>query len=91
MDTNKLRVWEFGKEPEIVDIAAMAEDLSGHGGGDFRMVRDVLDLLQGKGADLDTLTSVDRSLESHRVAFAAEWSRLHGGQVVEMESFGQKS
>ena len=91
MDTNKLRVWEFGKEPEIMDIAAMAEDLSGHGGGDFRMVRDVLDLLQGKGADLDTLTSVDRSLESHRVAFAAEWSRLHGGQVVEMESFGQKS
>lgn len=87
MISNKIRVWEFGKEPEIIDIAAMEKDLSGHGGGDFRMVRDLLDLLQGKDTHLDTITSIDRSLESHRVAFAAEYSRTHGGVPVEMDKF----
>lgn len=85
MDSNRIRVWEFGKEPEFVDIASLAEDLSGHGGGDFLMVHDVLKLLQGEAEKLFTITSIDRSLESHRAAFAAEYSRLHGGAVVEME------
>lgn len=87
MITNKIRVWEFGKEPQIIDIASMESDLSGHGGGDFRMVRDLLDLMQGKATDNDTLTSIDRSLQSHRVAFAAEYSRIHGGMTVDMDSF----
>lgn len=90
MDSNKLRLWEFGKEPEWIDISTMASDFSGHGGGDFRMVRDVLDLLQGKDADMNTLTSIERSLESHLVAFAAEDSRLHNGAVVEMDQFLQQ-
>lgn len=87
MDTNIVRIWEFGKKPEIVDIAGMAEDLEGHGGGDVRMVKDFLELLQGKGADLKTLTAIDRSTESHMVAFAAEYSRLHGGVPVDMDDF----
>ena len=89
MDSNKLRVWEFGKEPETTDIAALETDLSGHGGGDYRMVRDVLDLLQGKGPDLTTLTSIDRSLESHLAAFAAEYSRLNNGAAVDLDTFIQ--
>ncbi len=87
MDTNKIRAWEFGREPEVIDVTKLAEDLSGHGGGDFRMVHDVLALLGGGGADLATLTSISRSLESHFVAFAAERSRLADGRPVEMDAF----
>ncbi len=85
MDTNKVRIWEFGKKPEIVDITQMAEELEGHGGGDVRMVKDFLELLQGKAVDLKTLTTIERSTESHMVAFAAEYSRLHGGIPVDIE------
>lgn len=86
MESDRIRVWEFGKEPERIDIAELAEDLSGHGGGDFRMVHDVLRLLRGEGEQLFTITSIDRSLESHRAAFAAEYSRLHGGEAVDMRA-----
>ena len=33
------------------------------------------------------MTTVDRSAESHYLAFAAEESRVKGGQIVEIEEF----
>ena len=60
------------------------ETISGHGGGDYRMLHDMfLARSQGSG----TLTSLRQSLESHYMALAAEQSRLAGGRLVEMEAF----
>ena len=35
----------------------------------------------------DRTTTLEHSMESHFIALAAEESRLHGGQVVDLEEF----
>jgi predicted dehydrogenase len=59
-------------------------DTSGHGGGDFGLIRSFLQAV--KGEPDDSFTSARESLESHLLAFAAEESRL-SKQVVEMQDF----
>lgn len=86
IEQNLIRVNEFGKPEQVVDVTALAEDLSGHGGGDRRLLADFLNSVrQGKASGL--LTGIDASLESHYVALAAEHSRLHGGACVELDAF----
>lgn len=72
----------FGKEHEIIDVNKLADDFSGHGGGDIRMVEELLNQ-----AASGTGTSIDRSVESHYLAMAAEYSRLHHGQSTSMEEW----
>lgn len=85
MTANTLKITEFGKETEMVDISRLAKDFSGHGGGDNRMVEEFLDMIiEGTEPDSRT-TSVECSVESHYCALAAEESRLKGGAVVEIE------
>jgi len=86
MESNLIRLMEFGKEPVVIDVATLATDFSGHAGGDVRMVADLLDLLDG-GKVSTALTTIDRSVESHYVALAAEASRLEKGQSVALEDF----
>jgi predicted dehydrogenase len=69
---------------ERVDIPA-AE--SGHGGGDFGIVRSFLAALRG---DERPLTTARESLESHLMAFAAEESRREG-TVIEMAEFRRRA
>lgn len=89
MSGNILKITEFGKDTEVIDISKLAEDFSGHGGGDNRMVEEFLDMIiEGKGPNNRT-TSVERSMESHYCALAAEESRLRGGEVIELSSWLQ--
>jgi hypothetical protein len=83
MDTNLIKTQIFGFKPEITDITALEADLSGHGGGDFRMIDKLLELLAGKGS---SLTSLDNSVESHLACFAAEYSRTHDGISVPIKN-----
>jgi hypothetical protein len=69
---------------EELDIPAAA---SGHGGGDFGVVRSFIRAARGQAA---TLTTARESLESHLLAFAAEESRLQG-VVVDMGDFRQRA
>lgn len=69
---------------EEVPIDAAA---SGHGGGDFGIVRSFVQALRGTAPPL---TTARESLESHLLAFAAEESRLHG-TVVDMPAFRQSA
>lgn len=50
---------------------------SGHGGGDWRMVADFVQAVTHQDAGMLTST-IDQSIESHLMAFAAERSRLNG-------------
>ncbi|MBQ8554260.1 MAG: Gfo/Idh/MocA family oxidoreductase [Clostridia bacterium] len=86
MERNIIRVHSFGQVAEEIDVRKLTSDFSGHGGGDVRMVADFLDLLEGKGMS-GALTTISRSVESHYVALAAEESRVHQGQVVELTAF----
>jgi predicted dehydrogenase len=60
---------------------------SGHGGGDFGVVRSFIRAVRGQAA---ALTTARESLESHLLAFAAEESRLQG-VVVNMDAFRQRA
>lgn len=57
--------------------------MGGHGGGDAGLMADFLKMLEGGGED--SRSSVERSVESHIMAYAAEKARLQGG-VVQMDA-----
>ena len=86
MEHNTIRLMPFAGEEELIDVNKLTTDFSGHGGGDVRMVADFLDLLEGKPMS-PALTTIARSVESHYVALAAEESRVHGGQVIDVADF----
>ena len=80
---NKVTLDEFGKDPEEFDVAE--GDMSGHAGGDNRLIHDFLMAVE-KGADDETLrTGIDVSIQSHLIALAAEQSRLLGGKPIKLE------
>ncbi|MFO7167598.1 MAG: Gfo/Idh/MocA family oxidoreductase [Chloroflexota bacterium] len=66
-----------------VEEVAIPPATSGHGGGDFGVVRSFVRALRGVEPPL---TSARESLESHLLAFAAEEARLQGS-VVDMADF----
>lgn len=72
----------FGGENEVYVISKLTDDLTGHGGGDHRMIDAVYEVLKGNADVADT--SLDRSIESHLMAIASEKSRLSGGERVKI-------
>lgn len=84
MTENTIKITEFGKETEVIDVSRLAADFSGHGGGDNRMVEEFLDMIiEGTQPD-HRMTTLEASVESHYCALAAEESRLKGGAVIEL-------
>ncbi|MBN2582371.1 MAG: Gfo/Idh/MocA family oxidoreductase [Planctomycetes bacterium] len=72
-------------EPEIIDLKAAG--LDGHGGGDERLFTHVIECFwKGTSGGDDPLTTIDESVESHLLAWAAEQARGEG-KVVHMDEF----
>ena len=67
-------------EVRTVDIGALIEGQYGHGGGDSRMIRDMIDIFENNGGS--ELTTIGVSLQSHAIGFAAEESRKAGGKAI---------
>lgn len=63
------------------------QDQSGHGGGDFGIVRSFLHAVNGTPDD--SITTARESLESHLLAFAAEESRQKG-TVITMREYRRR-
>ncbi len=82
MGINRIWVTPFGEPTRETDITAVAKDLEGHGGGDYRMMSALFDAIEGTGDELRT--GIDQSVESHLICFAAERSRKAGGRVIEL-------
>ena len=61
-----------------IDLTKITDDFSGHGGGDAIMFKEIVTYLQ-TGEKTDSLTLLDDSVISHRMAFLAEESRLEFG------------
>jgi len=87
MHTNTVAVNYFGDKEEIIDISALTADLSGHGGGDNEMMRQLFETLSGNGKGL---SSIADSVHSHVIAFAAEESRLNKGSVIDIAEFEKR-
>ena len=79
-----IKVTPFGGETTKIDTRIECK-LAGHGGGDIVMFEDLLKTVAGDPSAL-SLTSIQGSVESHVVCFAAERSRLAGGQVERISS-----
>ena len=56
-----------------------------HGGGDLGIVKSFIAAMEGNVSS--NLSNARETLHSHMICFAAEESRMHGGEVVHMEEF----
>ncbi len=82
IEDNKItvKIFSTGEEREITPVKASD---SGHNGGDGGLMEDFIRTVNGTGTNS---SSIQNSLESHLVCFAAEQARLEN-QAVRMDSF----
>ena len=73
MGTGEIVLQRFGEGKKTVPLDTGTET-SGHGGGDFGIIRDFLRILREGG---ESRTGAEVSLQSHLICFAAERSRLN--------------
>lgn len=85
LSEKKLHLQKHGQSVEIFDLTDEFAG-SGHQGGDAGLVTDMLEYFGGN-TNMPSITTIDRSAESHYVAFAAEQSRLLGGERIDMKEF----
>lgn len=91
MEKNKIYVTTFGQPTEEIDVSKYTSDFSGHGGGDNKMMHELLSLIAGEIEESPTLTSVKVSIQSHLMSLAAERSRLENGKSIEINEFYKKN
>ena len=71
MGTKSIVLHRFGEEKQVIPLD-MGDETSGHGGGDYGIMRDFIQALRSGG---ESRTSAAVSLQSHLICFAAERSR----------------
>ena len=81
MGSQTIVLHRFGEEPRTIPLD-MGPEASGHGGGDFGLMRDFISVLRSGG---ESRSSARASLQSHLICFAAEKARLEG-KVVDVEA-----
>lgn len=86
-DTMQIKVTAFAEKSNIIDVNAMCLDLSGHGGGDRKLIEDVIRIIGDEHSNYSGLTEISRSVESHYMSLAAENSRINNGLVTNLDSF----
>ena len=82
-DESNLELTQFlGSKRHVLEPSQFSDFKvqSGHGGGDFGLVRDWIQAILRQDASLLSST-LEASMESHLIAFRAEESRLAGGEV----------
>ena len=80
VENNAIEIRYFGGEVEKLTVDISAANVGGHMGGDYYMMNSLHRALNGEKAD--GITYLDVSIESHLMSFAAEESRLNGGNAV---------
>jgi predicted dehydrogenase len=81
-DEETIRIGTFKTDKAaILAVKDFAQIDSGHGGGDYGLVRDLIQAVSRRDPSLLTST-IEASMESHLLAFAAEESRM-SNKVVE--------
>lgn len=83
----KVNLFDAENTEYDIDIQSLGEDFSGHGGGDTAMVKEFIDVLTGEKEESPYVTSLEKSMESHFCALAAEESRVNNGKLIELEHY----
>ena len=83
LSENAITLRRFGKAEERIDLGSLA-GREGHGGGDLGLAAAFVELIENGG---ENRTSIEASLESHLMAFAAEESRKRDGERIRMDEF----
>ncbi len=81
-----LKVSDFSKRDSVTYTGdRLADDFEGggHGGGDYRLLRDFLQAVYQEDESLLT-SAIEDSMESHYIGFKAEESRHNGGKVFQL-------
>lgn len=81
MEENKITVRPFLGSDRVIDLSKMYDDFSVHGGGDKLLFDDFIDYITD-GKPSATRTTLEDSIISHKMSFAAEESRLKLGAPV---------
>jgi len=79
-EEGKITVSIFGGETKEVYIR-VDDELSQHAGGDGKLFLDFAKFVELKNYD-EFRTEIDKSVESHKLAFKAEESRLNDGKTI---------
>jgi len=79
MKENKLYIYPYNGENEVIDLNKTKDTSYGHGGGDIAMLNTVL-----RKENSNSLTSITDSMQSHYIGYLAEKSRKHGGKVYKV-------
>ncbi len=77
------RKWE---DINYTETVSNQDITGGHGGGDSGIVNDLYEYL-GEDYKGFSMTPISVSADNHITAFAAEFSRTHGGITVDMDEF----
>ena len=85
MSDNSISIFNFQTREETV--IKFPIPTSGHGGGDERIMKQFIKQIGPKETGAESLSSIDKSLQSHLMAFAAEESRLKNGESIELASY----
>lgn len=88
---DRIEVNVFGGASDVYENVSSETDGFGHGGGDYGIVRDFIDLIEGKDVTSSYLTDIDETLESHIIALSAEESRVGGGKLVDTKEFAERN
>ena len=84
-EENCVHLRQYGKPEQTIELTADTGNFSGHGGGDAGMMRQLCRMVAEN--DMEALTGIEASVESHVMALAAEESRIHGGLPIELDAF----
>jgi hypothetical protein len=80
-DMRQMTIWDFRtKERTVLESRVLEQEQlanDGHGGGDWRLAANFVEAVAKQDASLLSST-IDASIESHLMAFAAEQSRTRG-------------
>lgn len=83
LEENKVELSVFGKEKKTYTIG-VKDAISPHAGGDRLLL---IDFVKYVGKETESFKAdIDKSVESHRLAFAAESSRLQDGKTMEFKN-----
>ena len=89
-EKNIIQVNLFNHHSFSIDITELTDDFSGHGGGDAIMFKELLNYLIS-GVKTDSLTLLDESVISHKMAFLSEESRIENGLPKTLFEIGEKN
>lgn len=86
-DLNDMKIYlqKHGDQLQEIDVSGV-DKTDRHAGGDSELVKAAVAYFGGND-NIPSITTIERSTEGHYVAFAAEESRMRGGEKIDMAEF----